>query len=78
MPNVSQRNLLMPNRASNILMERIICAAGIRHSGTIFYKSVMPLAYANDVDIIDRSDREVVVAFYKYAEKARNIGLAVN
>ena len=43
----------------NILMERIICAAGLRHSGTIFYKSVMPLAYANDVDIIGRSDREV-------------------
>ena len=30
----------------NILMERIICATGLRHSGTIFYKSFMRLAYA--------------------------------
>ena len=62
----------------NILMEGIICAAGLRQSGTIFYKSVMPLAYANDVDIIGRSEREVAVAFSKFAEEARSIGLAVN
>ena len=37
-----------------ILMEKIICAAGLRHTGTIFYKSIMPLAYADDVDIIGR------------------------
>ena len=48
-----------------------------QHSGTIFYKSVMPLAYADDVDIIGRSDREVTVAFSKFAEEARSIGLAV-
>ena len=56
-------------------MERIICAAGLRHSGTIFYKSVMPLACA-DVDIVGRSDCEV--AFPKFAEEARSIGLALN
>ena len=39
----------------NILMEKIICAAGLRHTGTIIYKSIMPLAYADDVDIIGRS-----------------------
>ena len=62
----------------NILMERIICAAGLRHTGTIFYKSVMPLAYADDIDIIGRSEREVAVAFFKFAEEVRSIGLAVN
>ena len=40
--------------------------------------SVMPLAYADDVDIIGRSDREVTVAFSKLAEKARSISPAVN
>ena len=59
-------------------MERIICAAVLRHSGTIFFKNVMPLTYANDVDIIGRSVREVAVAFCKFAEEARSIGLAVN
>ena len=38
----------------------------------------MPLAYADDVDIIARSDREVAVAFAKFAEEAWSIGLAVN
>ena len=38
----------------------------------------MPLAYADDVDIIGRSEREVAVAFSKFAEEARSIGLAVN
>ena len=36
----------------NLMMEKIICAAGLKHCGTIFYKSVMLLAYADDVDII--------------------------
>ena len=62
----------------NILTERIICAAGLKHSDTIFYKSVMPLANADDVGIIGRSDREVAVAFSKFAEEVRSIGLAVN
>ena len=53
-------------------------AAGLRHSGTIFYKSVKPLAYADDVDIIGSSDREVAVAFSKFAEEARSISLVVN
>ena len=59
-------------------MERIICAAELRHSGKIFYKNVMPLAYADHVDIIGRSDRKVAVAFSKFAEETRSIGLTVN
>ena len=51
----------------NILMEKIICAAGI-----------MPLACADDVDIIGKSICEVEAAFFKVAEEARSIGLAVN
>ena len=38
----------------------------------------MPLAYADDVDIIGRSICKVEAAFSKFAEEARNIGLAVN
>ena len=62
----------------NILIEKIICAAGLRHTGTIFYKSIMSLAYAGDVDIICRSICEGEAAFSKFAEEVRNIGLAVN
>ena len=38
----------------------------------------MSLAYADVIDIIGRSEREVAVAFSKFAEEARSIGLAVN
>ena len=62
----------------NILMEKIICAASLWHTDTIFYKTIMPLAYADDVDIIGRSICEVEAAFSKCAEEARSIGLAVN
>ena len=44
----------------NLLMETIICAADLRHNGTIFYKSVMSLAYADDVDIVGRNKRKVL------------------
>ena len=38
----------------------------------------MPMAQADDVDIIDRSLCEVEAAFSKFAEEARSIGQAVN
>ena len=38
----------------------------------------MPLAYADDVDIIGRSICEVEAAFSKFTEEARSIGPAVN
>ena len=52
--------------------------AGLRHTGTIFYKSIMSLAYDDDVDIIGRSSCEVEAAFSRFAEEARSIDLAVN
>ena len=57
-------------------MEKMICAAGA--VSTIFYKIDMPLAYADDVDIIGRSIYEVEAACSSFAEEARSIGLAVN
>ena len=48
-------------------MEKIICAAGLRRTGTIFDKSIMSLAYADDVDIIGRGICKVEAAFPKFA-----------
>ena len=62
----------------NILVERIVCGAGLRHSGNIFYKGDMPLSYADDVDIIGINICEVEAAFSKFAEEAQSIGPAVN
>ena len=38
----------------------------------------MPLAYADDVDIIGRNKREVSAAFSRFVEVAHKVGLAVN
>jgi hypothetical protein len=62
----------------NLVMEKIMRTAELVHNGTIFYKSVMPLAYADDVDIIGRSSREVSAAFTRFEEASKNMGLAVN
>ena len=59
-------------------MEKIIRAADLRRSGTIFYKSVMLLAYADDIDIIGQSTREVSAAFSRLEKESSRMGLAVN
>ena len=59
----------------NILMERIICAASLRHTGAIFYKSITPLTYTATIHIMGRIELEVAVAFSKFDNEARRIGL---
>ena len=74
----SDKVIPYPAVSSTSLWEKIICVAGLIHTGTIFYKSIMSLAYADDVEIIGRSICEVEAAFSKFAEKAWSIGLVVN
>ena len=42
--------------------------------GTIFYTNVMPFAYADDIDIIGKSKREVREAFSKFVGEAQSGG----
>ena len=62
----------------NIMMEKIVRAAGLRNSGTIFYKSFMLLAYADDIDVIGINSRAVSAAFSSLEKESRRLGLAVN
>jgi hypothetical protein len=39
----------------NIALEKVIRDAAVNTRGTIFYKSVQILAYADDIDIIGRT-----------------------
>ena len=62
----------------NLMLEKIIRASGVEIAGTIFYKSVMLLAYADDIDIIGINQRDVTAAFSSLEGESRRVGLAVN
>ena len=62
----------------NLMLESIVRAAELNRSGTIFYKSVQLLAYADDIDIIGLNNRAVSSAFSKLDKEAKRMGLVVN
>lgn len=52
--------------------------AKIQTRGTIFYKSVQILAFADDIDIIARSERDLIKTFRNLRDAAGNMGLKIN
>jgi len=62
----------------NIALERIVQNSLANIRGTIFQKSVQLLAYADDIDIIGRTQRAVNEAFVSIESEAAKMGLAVN
>ena len=62
----------------SIALEDVIRRTGIDTSGTILRKSVQPLGYANDIDIITRKFGTMVETYILLKTEAKRIGLAVN
>jgi len=62
----------------NLVLEKTVRNAGIQTSGTIFYKSVQLLAYADDMDIIAISRTTLKEAFLSLERAAGEIGLRIN
>ena len=64
----------------NFIMETKIfqLKAGVHRNGTIFQKSVQLLAYADDIDIIGRTKRNITVVFSAIERESIKMGLAVN
>ena len=62
----------------NLALEKVVRKAGIQTSGTIFYKSVQLLAYADDIDIIARSRMELKEASLSVERAAGEMGLRIN
>lgn len=62
----------------NIVLEGIVKNSNVNTRGTIFQKSVQLLAYADDIDIIGRTQRDVNGAFVSVQAEAEKMGLAVN
>jgi hypothetical protein len=62
----------------NIALEKVIRDSGIERRGAIYHISVQVLAYADDLDIIGRSERAVREAFTKFDKEALLMGLKIN
>ena len=62
----------------NLALEKAVRDADIDTRGTIYYKSVQLLAYADDIDIIGRSPKAVKETFSKLEKAAKNMGLKIN
>ena len=62
----------------DLALEKAVRNAGIQTSGTIFYKSVQLLAYADDIDIIARTRTALKEAFLSLERAAGEMGLQIN
>jgi hypothetical protein len=62
----------------NLALEKFVRNAGIEINGTIFYKSVQLLSYADDIDIIARSQTALKAAFLSLERAAGEMGLKIN
>ena len=61
----------------NLAMEKVVRNAGIETNRTIFYKSAQLLAYADDKDIIARSQTALKEAFLSLERAAGEMGLKI-
>jgi sorting nexin-29 len=59
-------------------LERVVRDAGINTRGTIFYKSVQILAFADDMDIFGRTQKSMKEAFLSLEEAANKMNLQIN
>ena len=62
----------------NIALEKVIRDAALNIRGTIFYKSVQILEYADDIDIIGRTQSFTVEAFISLEKAAKGMNLFIN
>jgi sorting nexin-29 len=62
----------------NIALEKVVRHSGIERRCIILYKSTQLLSYADDIDIIEKSEKAIIEAFVKLEKAAQQIGLKIN
>jgi len=62
----------------NIDLEKVIRDSGIQTGGTIFFKTIQILAYADDIDLMACTTPGLHEAFLNLEKSARNMGLIIN
>jgi sorting nexin-29 len=58
-------------------IEKVVRDTGFQTRGTIFYKSVQLLAYADDIDIIGRLEHNIKITFKASKTAADAMGVSV-
>jgi len=61
----------------NIALEKVIRDLGIQTKGTIFFKTVQILAYADDIDLMARTIPGISEAFLNLEKCGRCMGLVI-
>jgi sorting nexin-29 len=62
----------------NIALGKVVRDAGINTRGTIFYKSVQILAFADDIDIISGTQKSMKEAFLNLERAAKKMNLQIS
>jgi hypothetical protein len=62
----------------NVVLEAIVRRANLQTTGTIYNKETQLLAYADDIDIVGRSQSAVQNAYLALKGKAAKVGLKIN
>ena len=62
----------------NIALEKVILDSSIQTRGTILFKNVQILAYADNIDLMAHTISGLNEAFLKLEKSARNMGLVIN
>ncbi|GFW37931.1 reverse transcriptase domain-containing protein [Trichonephila clavipes] len=62
----------------NLVLDKCIRDSGLDRKGTLWNRSLQLLAYADDIDIIGRSEKAVKEAFQALEISATNRGLTIN
>jgi hypothetical protein len=59
----------------DIALEKVIRDAAVNIRGIIFYKCIQILAYADDIDIIGRTQATMIEAFTSLEKAAKSMNL---
>jgi hypothetical protein len=62
----------------NVVLEVIVRRANLQSTGTIYNKETQLLAYADDIDIVSRSQSAVRDAYLALERKTANVGLKIS
>jgi Reverse transcriptase (RNA-dependent DNA polymerase) len=62
----------------NVALEAIVRRAKVQTNGTIFNKQTQILCYADDIDIIGRTQAAVREAFLALERETNKVGLKIN